>query len=209
MICMPTIYFFGPDGSGKSTLAKAIVRKLRMQGFEAKLSWMRGTHTFASLLARLLPNFKAFKGLDNPYYGITIPRKLKSTWQFIEFVSILPILFARLLIPSRLGYIVVAERSIPDFLVWVSITTKDANYLESFNSRFLIALTMRAKVRIYVTAEPSELLKRRADTSPLFIQEQLILYEKIARDTNAFKLDTTKLSMNESLKDVLNLLNIR
>ncbi|MGB9622287.1 MAG: AAA family ATPase, partial [Candidatus Bathyarchaeia archaeon] len=49
---MPLICLFGPDGSGKSTLARALTKRLSDENFRVKLSWMRGTHTLASLVAR-------------------------------------------------------------------------------------------------------------------------------------------------------------
>jgi len=205
---MPIIFLFGADGSGKTTLAKALAKRLNNRGLRVKLSWMRGTHTLASFLARLLSTFTAFRGSENPYYETTIPRSLKRLWQFLEFASLLPILLTRFLIPSWLGYLVIAERYIPDFLVWISITTNDPNYLKSLNAKFLLTLTLKAKVKVYVTAELPELLKRREHTNPLFIQKQLILYEKITRNVNAFKLDTTNKSVNKSVDNVLNLIEL-
>ena len=89
---MTIICFFGPNGSGKSTLAKALAREFEYRRFRTLVSWMRGTHTLASMLARFLSKFATFKGSDNPYYGISIPNNAKRVWQLIEFISVLPIL---------------------------------------------------------------------------------------------------------------------
>jgi hypothetical protein len=77
------------------------------------------------MLAKFLSKFATFKGPNNPYYGISIPSHMKRLWQLIEFISALPVLLVRFMLPSFLGYTVVAERYIPDFLVWVVITTDD------------------------------------------------------------------------------------
>jgi RecA/RadA recombinase len=200
---MPIICFFGPDGSGKTTIAITLAEKLRSRGLKVKRSWMRGTHTLASMLAKFLSKFSTFKGSNNPYYGISIPSHLKRMWQLIEFVSVLPVLLARFMLPSLLGYTVVAERYIPDFLVWVAVTTDDPGYLSSISARFLLALALRAKAKIYVKAELRKLIERRMDMDPSFIRKQLILYGKLAECMGSLTLDTTNRSVDESVSSLL------
>ena len=205
---MPIICFFGPDGSGKSTLAKALVKRLNNGGFRVKFSWTRGTHTFASLLAKLLSKFTAFRGSDNPYYGITIPRNLKRLWQLVEFASTIPIILLKFILPSALGYWVIAERYAPDFITWVSLTTDDQRYPESIEAKFLLALSSKAHAKIYVTATIKELSRRRKGTNPNFVSNQLKLYDRIASAIHAKRLDTTNKSANETLEDVLSILGM-
>jgi len=200
---MPIIYFFGPDGSGKTTIAMSLAEKLRSRSLKVKLSWMRGTHTLASMLAKFLSKFVTFRGSDNPYYGISIPSHMKRMWQLIEFMSVLPILLTRFMLPSFLGYTVIAERYIPDFLVWVVITTDDSSYLSSISARFLLALALRAKAKIYVKADLQKLIERRMDMDSSFIMKQLILYEKLAEGMNSLTLDTTNKSVDESMNSLL------
>lgn len=205
---MPIIYFFGPDGSGKSTLAKALAKRLNKESFTVKLSWMRGTHTFASLLARLLSKFTTFRGSDNPYYEIMIPRTLKRLWQLIEFASVLPIILLKFILPSALGSWVLAERYVPDFLTWVSLTTDDQHYPERIGAKFLLALSSKPHTKIYVTATIKELSRRKKEMDPNFVSNQLKLYDRIASAIHAHRLDTTNKSANESLQDVLSLLDM-
>jgi thymidylate kinase len=113
---MSLICLFGPDGSGKTTMAKALTRKLENHNLKVKISWMRGTHTLASVLARHFSRFAAFKGSDNPYYGVYIPSDMRRLWQLLEFMSVLSILLVKFILPRILGYIVIAERYVPDFL---------------------------------------------------------------------------------------------
>jgi thymidylate kinase len=200
---MPIICFFGPDGSGKTTIAMSLAEKLRSRSLKVKLSWMRGTHTLASMLAKFLSKFATFKGPNNPYYGISIPSHMKRMWQLIEFISVLPILLARFMLPSFLGCTVIAERYIPDFLVWVVITTDDPSYLSSISARFLLALALRAKAKIYVKADLQKLIERRMDMDPSFIMKELILYEKLAEGMNSLTLDTTNRSVDESMNSLL------
>jgi len=205
---MPIICFFGTDGSGKTTLAKALAKELDNGGFRVKLSWMRGTHTLVSLLAKLLSKFTIFRGSDNPYYEITIPRKFKRLWQLLEFASAIPIILLKFILPSVLGYWVVAERYAPDFITWVSLTTNDQHYPESIEANFLLALSSKAHAKIYVTATLKELSRRRKETNPNFVSNQLTLYDRIASAIHAHRLDTTNKSANESLEDILSLLNM-
>jgi len=206
---MPIICLFGPDGSGKSTLAQILAKRLNNNDFRVKLSWMRGTHTLASLTAQLLSKFPAFKGSDNPYYKMTIPRNLKRLWQFIEFASSLPIILFKFILPSTLDSWVIAERYAPDFVAWVSLTTSDQDYLESVEAKFMLALSSRANAKIYVTASLGELLKRREGVNPAYMGDQLKLYDKIALAISAKRLDTTRESVNKSLEEILVLLDMQ
>jgi len=74
---MTIIYFFRADGSGKTTLARILAKRLKENGLRVRISWMRGSHTLASLVARLLSRFNVFMGCDNPYYKMNIPRSLQ------------------------------------------------------------------------------------------------------------------------------------
>jgi len=197
------IALFGPDGSGKTTLARGLIVEFRRRGLKPIVAWMRGTHTIASLLASFLSKFVAFRGSNNPYYEISIPSHMKRLWQLIEFISMLPVLLVRFMLPSLLGYTVIAERYIPDFLVWAVITTDDPSYLSSISARFLLALALRTKAKIYVKADLQKLIERRMDMDPSFIMKQLILYEKLAEGMNSLTLDTTNKSVDESMNSLL------
>jgi thymidylate kinase len=204
------IALFGPDGSGKTTLAMALTRELKRKNFKPTIAWMRGTHTLASLLARFLSKFTIFKGPDNPYYGISIPSCMRRLWQLMEFISALPVLLFRFMLPSFLGYTVIAERYVPDFIAWVSITTRDENYLKRFEAKFMLALSVRADVKVYVTASEAELVKRRCGEVGLkFLAEQIRLYNVLARLIGSYRVDTTGRDVDSSLREVLGFLGFR
>jgi len=110
----------GADGSGKTTAARLLASLLSLRG-PTCTHWLRGSHLLASLLARLLSRFRAFRGSCNPYYGICIPRRLRGVWLLVEFWSFVPHLLARALL-RRLCTFLVCDRGSFDFLVWLVST---------------------------------------------------------------------------------------
>ena len=90
------------------------------------------------------------------------------------------------------------------FVVWVTSITNDKKFLKTIISRFILDISLKEKIKIYVTAKPRSLANRRDDTPPSFVFNQLQLYEKIAKSINAFKIDTTNKNEHETLKIVYN-----
>jgi len=109
------IYLFGPDGSGKSALAKSFRSYLFSRGVYAHISWFRGSHLLASVLAKFLSRFTPFRGYSNPYYRIAIPLKLRSLWILLEFSSLLPHYLLRRSL--SLLHLVIGDRGLLDFIV--------------------------------------------------------------------------------------------
>jgi len=199
---MPIICFFGPDGSGKTSLANRLAPALAQRGYRVKVSWMRGTHTLSFILARLLARCEIFKG-DNPS-RISIPSGLQTIWGFIEFLSMIPVLLLRFVIPDALGFWVVAERYTPDFIVLASITTNNRMHMEVIRSKFLLSLAKKARVRIYVTADIDELY-RRSHENVQFLSRQLSLYGALTKALDTHILDTTHRSLEDSFQEIKSL----
>lgn len=196
------IVLFGPDGSGKSTLAKALEMELKRRNLKASISWMRGSHTLASILSKALSRLGAFKGGLNPYYGIAIPRSLTKLWQLLEWASAIPIILARYVLPSAFGRIVIGDRFVQDLIVWIAITTDDASFPNSLLSRHLLSLASRSGFHFLVTAKLEELV-RRSGNDPEFLMKQLTLYEAIAKAMGAPVIDTTNKGIDESFEELL------
>ncbi len=151
--------FYGPDGAGKTSLASAYYSSLSGRGVKARLSWLRGTHLFLSPLARLLSKTSAFRGSCNPYYGICVPRSLAPLWLLLEIVAAILLHIARYRLPSLLGYRVVGDRCIVDFIAWIYATLGVVECC-AFLKDFLVREATRIDL-VFVTAEPSTLKKRR------------------------------------------------
>lgn len=58
------IFFFSPDGFGKTTLIRSFLRYLSTGNIHIRISWLRGSHTFASILARLSQGLRYFTAYD-------------------------------------------------------------------------------------------------------------------------------------------------
>ncbi|WFO75983.1 hypothetical protein J4526_03815 [Desulfurococcaceae archaeon MEX13E-LK6-19] len=200
------ICFFGPDGSGKTTLARELAQLFAHKGIKTKISWMRGTHTFASVLARFLNKFKYFKGHDNPYYGIKIPSNFVFLWQFIEVISIIPIWFFRYVFPRLLGYVVIGERSLVDFIVWMILTTHDYKFITSFLGKIILSLNNKLCQNIYITANKDILIQRRKDITIYTIPMQLLLYDVIARNIKVPIIDTSNKDISSCMKELISII---
>jgi len=171
------ITFSGADGSGKSTTTKLLV--LYFSGYDnVRVHWFRGSHLLISVLARFLYRFKSFRGSCNPYYEICVSEKLMRVWVFLEFVSLLPHLFARFLL-GRVCRVVVCDRGLLDFLVWL-IATLDAPWVpNSLIGRFLLGLVSRENV-VYLYADLDTLVKR-TDAPREFIAKELAVYSVLVK----------------------------
>jgi len=171
------ITFSGADGSGKTTASKLLLWYLSRH-INVCVHWFRGSHLFASVLARLLHRFSSFRGSCNPYYRICVPERLKGVWILLESVSLLPHLFARFLV-KRVCRVVVCDRGLLDFVVWL-VATLDAPWiLNTLISRFLIRLVSRGNI-VYLYADV-DTLARRADVPREFIVKELAIYNILAR----------------------------
>jgi thymidylate kinase len=208
------ILFFGPDGAGKTTLARMVKRHLMKRSkYRIKVSWIRGTHTLALIIASFFSKFNIMKGIDNPYFGIKI-KKRDRIWQLIEFVSLLPRILIKYYIPHKIGYVVVGERSPIDSLVWIVATTRDPRFLKTIYGKFLLSFSNSASKLIFVTARQDILVERRMSEgiNTTFIKTQVLLYEKIYKilkeshvRAKVYRLDTIDKNVYDSFTEALSI----
>jgi hypothetical protein len=176
----------GADGSGKTTTAKLLLLYFSRHD-DACVHWFRGSHLFASVLARFLHRFSSFRDSCNPYYRVCVPKKLRRVWVFLEFVSILPHLFARFLL-GRICRVIVCDRGLLDFVVWLVVTLDASWVLRSVIGRLLLGLVSRENV-VYLYADLDTLVKR-ADIPKGFIVRELAIYNILARCFAKCSIDT-------------------
>jgi len=171
-----------------------------------KRGWMRGSHTLVSFLSRLLSGFSAFKGGFNPYYGVAVPGTMARLWSVLEHLSALPVILWRFVLPSFLGYTVVADRYVLDLVVWVTMVTADEGFLRSILGRHLLLLASRSGPAFFVTADP-EVLARRGGGELNVLKRQNSLYRAVGRW--AYVIDTSGKAPLQSLKEVMDVLGSR
>lgn len=176
----------GADGSGKTTAARLLVSLLSLRG-PTCTHWLRGSHLLASLLARFLSRFSAFRGGCNPYYGVCIPRRLRGVWVLVEFWSFVPHLLARSLL-RRLCHFLVCDRGSLDFLVWLVSTLNFPSLLRGVCGGFLLRLARR-EGPVYLYAD-LHALAGRADVPPLFLARELAAYKVLAGYVARCSIDT-------------------
>lgn len=168
----PLILFTGPDASGKSTLACLLRYYLMRKGLKTKIVRLRGTHTIAYLLMKIMRDVLKLHGNDLHYYGLRIPEKLIGFWSHIEILSILPLVISYYYL-MRLKYVVVSERSVVDVIVWIlsGINDNARSTLLHKQLKFLILLAMRYQEKtFYVTAEVYELFLRKPSDKTLVLK---------------------------------------
>jgi hypothetical protein len=118
-----------------------------------------------------------------------VPKRLKGVWILLEPVSLLPHLFVRFLL-KRVCRVVVCDRGLLDFLVWL-VATLDAPWiLNTLIGRFLIRLVSRENV-VYLYADV-DTLARRADVPREFIVRELAIYNILARYFAKCSIDTSR-----------------
>jgi hypothetical protein len=189
----------GADGSGKTTVTRFLASYFSRCG-SACVHWFRGSHLFVSVLARFLHTFKSFCGSCNPYYRICVPEKLKRVWVFLEFVSILPHLFARFLL-GRICRVVACDRGLLDFLVWLIVILDASWVLRTVIGRFLLGLISRENI-VYLYADLDTLVKR-ADVPRGFIAKELAVYSVLARYFARCSIDTGRIKPVRVVAEVI------
>jgi len=193
------IVFSGADGSGKTTVSRLLAFYVSRYSSTC-VHWFRGSHLLASILAKFLSYFKAFRDVCNPYYKVCIPRRLRSLWVHVEFWSLLPHIFVRFLLGIVCRFLA-CDRGFLDFIVWVVVTLDYPGFLRGVYGGFLLRLAARERP-VYLYADP-DVLVRRADVPREFIVKELAVYNVLARYVSSCSIDTGAKSLQETLRDVL------
>ncbi|MEM2049800.1 MAG: hypothetical protein QXZ11_01620 [Thermoproteota archaeon] len=202
----PLLLFTGPEGSGKTTLALNFKSRLESNGYRVRIVRIRGTHTFAFLLAMFLKKCLKLHGSELHYYQVRIPKRLEKFWPFLEFISILPLILFYYHF-YRIWQVVISERSLVDVIVWILGGLNEKSLIiKSFT--FRIFLTFASKYKpIYITATVHELMERKPYEKDL-IFVLLPYYNALARILDLRIIDTSKCSLDDCLRSLFGFIRI-
>ena len=112
------IAFAGTVGSGKSTQMKLLALTLKRRGVKVKTSSLKTGHIFAYFLQIILAKMLTRRRDVFPIRALIeekshIFRKLFKLWLYLDVVSIAVKFLFSVLIPLKLGYVVLVEEYIP------------------------------------------------------------------------------------------------
>jgi len=196
----------GPDGSGKTTLALMLLNYFATRGLRSKIVRIRGTHTLAYALMLFLRRFNIFKGNELHYYNFRVPSRLKDLWLIIELVSVLPLIVLYYYIYRMIYDIIIAERGVLDFAVWVLTGVRPR--MSSPFTRVLLNVALSLALRfktIYITAKKEVLLERKQLERSL-INNMHCIYELLAERLRLVRIDTSNLQPLEAFRELLKVL---
>jgi len=185
------VAFFGPDGAGKSTHARLLLSFYLARGRKARKVWIRANHSLAYLLSKFLlrlgysaPARIAHNGIriamesGGAFRISTFPR-LRPIWPWIEFISLAPLVLAKVSLPLLFGCSVIAERYVIDSAVTIAYTVGDDRIYGTPVGRALLKLLPKDAFLIYLRADSETLRARRMDDARgiEFLEYQLQWYD--------------------------------
>jgi len=199
------VAFFGPDGAGKTTHVDLLLTFYREKGMKARKAWIRANHTLAFVVSRFFVRLGYYRVAPNPMrrpladpawgraFVATLLPPIRRVWPLIEFMSVLPLVILRVLLPLHLGYAVVAERYVIDSVVAIAYITGDPTFPRRSLGRALLRLIPRNSVMIYLRASYATILERRKENAhgPEFITFQLAMYDEFAKNLGSPIIDTS------------------
>lgn len=220
------IAFFGPDGAGKSIQAKLMIEYLESRGFKVRKAWVRSVHTFAFILWSVFMKLNLCRERSavpvRRHTKFAVPHmneepggvvnqitmmppalngpKSRYVWSTIEVISILPVILLQVYIPLILGYVVVAERYVADSIASVAYFLDKENFTESRSANFLLKFIPRKTLLVFLDADYQTILSRRGEMAgPTdYTEFYRRVYTKLALVVGAIRIDTSKLSIQET-----------
>ena len=228
------VHFFGPDGAGKSTQVEVLIRTLKHREPRIRKIWLRAPHTVAFLLSRALLKIGFYHIILNPFGdAIRLPAvnrnaTIRAIWALLEYISVLPLVIRIRFLMAR-GYKCIAERYILDTVTTIAFFLGDIDFIRSKIARMLYRFIPKDTRFIFLDSDYETIFGRRAclhdagthretnrgyGTIPReavepreFIEFQRTAYICLAESFGALTIDTSKHSVEDTGKAILEYLN--
>jgi len=207
------ISLFGPDGVGKTTHAKLLTLRLMRKGYKVKRVWIKNNHTIAYLVISLLKFISKRSVVVLPSKAILTnilaqSRLGRKLWLWIDFIGVVIKLIFSVYIFKLLGYIIIADRYLPDTIVSMIITLNEPKAMKSLPIKFIISRIIKDRINLVMLDRSYEHIKNSRDwvEPPALICYQRALYRIIAKIINAPIVSTDK-DISEVHRNILSLLS--
>ncbi len=171
------IVLSGVDGSGKTTqtrLLRFYVEKVK--GRKAKVTWIKGNHTIAYVLYKIIPSKHVVLFDNNVHTHVLFRSKLYKIWIIIEVLGIIPKILFDIKIPLLRKKTVIADRYLLDSIVYLITSVDDFNIVKFLPIQFLLSLMARTSKTIVLDIDLKELFERK----PSFRKYRHLVAFKIA-----------------------------
>lgn len=196
----------GVDGSGKSVVCRLLCDVFIEKDYNVRVVWVKSLHTLTFLIYKFFRKFWGVEWVVNPcgrvveHFVTGWMRRFGRVWGFLEFLSVLPWVFV-VFFYRFLGFVVVCDRFLMDFLATVSLRVGDVFWpWKNLWGKFLRAL-QRKILCFHLRVSLMTALQRRPDVEYSLNEFRLLtaLYRVLARDVGAYEI----LNENVSLFDVV------
>ncbi len=193
---------FGPDGAGKTTQASLLTSYLIQSGFKVKRVWIRSLHTLAFVLSYIFGKLLHLKDPTAFRLKYKEHKWFRKIWLPIEFISVLPLVIIKVTLPYKLGYTIVAERFVIDWIVAMAYIFNDQEILRSRYAKLLFFFVPRSSKMIYIDSSYASIASRRSDCADSFefIDFQRRCYKIYAQLLDAKVIDTSRIDVSETSK---------
>jgi len=127
-------------------------------------------------------------------------------WSVVEVFSIVPVVLLQVYVPLMLGRIVVAERYVVDSIASIAYFLGDDSFTASWKARLLLKFVPKGTVFVYVDADYETVLARRGELAGPreYTDFHRRLYDRMANDVRAFRVNASKDSIREVHQKILN-----
>lgn len=163
------IYITGIDGSGKSTVSEHLAARLRDNGYEVNVLWLRFNHVFSKPLlglCRLLGYTKYEKpeGIHVGYHDFYKSKLISYLFIFFQYIDAVRVKYTKILPVSRKdNSILILDRYVYDILIDVAVDTRMDNLMQSWIGRRFIKLLPEDCLSILVSRDLDDVLEARPE----------------------------------------------